>query len=76
MAADGAFWMSLDDFVYCFRALYVCRIFDNTWKRVGPFNGQWKGKTAAGLKGNKGSAVLSNNPHYGIKVTKACTIFV
>lgn len=39
MAADGAFWMSLDDFVYCFRAIYICRIFDNTWRRVGPFHG-------------------------------------
>jgi len=28
MADDGAFWMSMDDFVFCFRALYVCRIFD------------------------------------------------
>jgi len=32
---DGIFWMSLDDFVYEFKALYVCRIFDkNLWKTI------------------------------------------
>jgi hypothetical protein len=39
MGEDGAFWIGLDDFVYAFRSLYVCRIFDNSWKRVGPFRG-------------------------------------
>jgi hypothetical protein len=39
MGADGAFWMGLDDFVYAFRAIYVCRIFDSSWKRVGPYRG-------------------------------------
>lgn len=76
MADDGAFWMGLDDFVYCFRALYVCRIFDNSWLRLGPFNGAWRGPTAAGLKTETGTAVLTKNPHYGIKVSKACTLFI
>ena len=44
MKDDGAFWMSMDDFVYCFRALYVSRIFDEKiWKPVGPLSGVWKG---------------------------------
>lgn len=77
LGADGAFWMGLDDFVYCFRALYVCRIFDpNVWKRVGPFFGEWRGVTAAGLKSKSGRAILKNNPQYGIKVNRNCTIFI
>lgn len=76
MGADGAFWMGLDDFVYVYRALYVCRIFDASWTRVGPFFGAWKGESAAGLKSTSGAAVLSKNPHYGIKVNKACTLFI
>lgn len=43
MSKDGAFWMSLEDFVYCYRALYVCRIFDQNWLKIGPFRGSWKG---------------------------------
>ncbi|TXI91400.1 MAG: hypothetical protein E6Q33_10390 [Neisseriales bacterium] len=58
MGADGAFWIGLEDFVYCYRALYVCRIFDDTFVKVGPINGAWKGKKAAGLKSSKGRAQL------------------
>lgn len=75
-AADGAFWMSLEDFVYCYRALYVTRIFNDEWTKVGPFMGEWKGESAAGLRNPKGRADLTKNPHYGIRVTKACTLFV
>lgn len=28
MAGDGAFWISIDDFVFSFKSLYICRIFD------------------------------------------------
>lgn len=77
LGADGAFWMGLDDFVYCYRALYVCRIFDpSQWKKVGPYNGVWRGESAAGLKSSSGRAKLSKNPHYGIKVTRNCTVFI
>jgi hypothetical protein len=42
--------MSVDDFVYAFKSLYVCRIFDpKIWKKVNTINGEWKGPTAAGL---------------------------
>ena len=73
MKDDGAFWMSMDDFVFCFRALYVCRIFDEAiWKRVGPISGVWKGESASGLPTKKfPTAKLAKNPHYGIKVTKS-----
>jgi len=78
MKEDGAFWLSLDDFVYVYRALYVCRIFDPAnWQRVGPLPGEWKGKTAAGLPTRKNpKAKLANNPHYGIKVSKKSTVFI
>ena len=55
LGEDGAFWMCLDDFVYCYRALYVCRIFnEDKWKKLGPFDGEWKGEKAAGLKSPSG----------------------
>ena len=78
MGDDGAFWISIDDFVFSFRALYVCRIFDeNIWKRIGPISGTWKGETAAGLPTKKcPTAQISKNPHYGIRVTKKSTLFV
>jgi len=75
---DGIFWMSLDDFVYEFKSLYVCRIFDQKlWKTVPTIEGEWKGESAAGLpnKNNPG-ANLSKNPHYGIKVPRRCSVFV
>ena len=68
--------MGLDDFVYCYRALYLCRIFNpSEWKKVGPYHGEWKGSKAAGLKSSTGRAKLRNNPHYGIKVNRNCTLF-
>ena len=68
--------MGLDDFVYCYRALYVCRIFDDSWRKVGPYHGAWRGEKAAGLRNPNGRADLTKNPHYGIRVKKACTLFV
>ena len=76
MGEDGAFWIGLEDFVYCYRALYVCRIFDDTFVKAGPIKGEWKGKSAAGLRSSSGRAQLQDNPHYGIRVTKKCTLFV
>lgn len=78
MKDDGAFWMSMEDFVFCYRSLYVCRIFDeNIWKREGPIAGEWKGPSAAGLPTKKHpSAQMSKNPHFGITVTKKSTLFV
>jgi hypothetical protein len=78
MKDDGAFWMSIEDFVFCFRALYVCRIFDERkWRKLGPITGEWRGSTAAGLPTKKNpTATIALNPHYGIKVNKKSTLFV
>ena len=78
MKDDGAFWMGMEDFVYCYRAIYITRIFDEEhWKSVGPIKGEWRGETAAGLPTRKfPTAKLSNNPHYGITVNKKATLFV
>jgi hypothetical protein len=64
--------------VYCFRALYICRIFNESiWKKIGPFEGEWRGKTAAGLPTKAfPQAMIANNPHYGLKVTKKSTLFI
>lgn len=44
------FFMSLDDFVFEYRALYVCRIFSrDIWKSYKSIQGEWVGKKAAGL---------------------------
>ncbi len=74
---DGAFWIGLDDFVWVYRALYVCRTFDTKkWKRFIK-SGEWKGKTAAGLPSRDNpKAKIANNPHYGITVSRASTLFV
>jgi len=65
---DGTFWMSADDFVYEYRAVYLCRIFTpDKWKKIGPLRGEWKGKKAAGLPSKQNANVKMNfNPHYGI----------
>lgn len=41
MEPDGVFWMNVDDFVYCFKSLYVCLTFDEkSWKTLNS-NGKW-----------------------------------
>ena len=77
-AEDGAFWMAIDDFLYEFKYLYVCRIFDEkNWCNLEPLDGEWNGITAAGLptKDNP-KAKLQNNPQFTITVTKKCTAFI
>lgn len=77
MKQDGAFWMSIDDFVYCFKSLYICRIFEPTSWRTVRTQGKWEGEKAAGLPSPKNpNAAIQKNPHYGIKVYKRCTLFV
>lgn len=70
--------MSINDFVYEFRALYLCRIFpENIWKQIANIQGEWKGIRAAGLPTKKTpNAKIDKNPHYGIKVNSQCEIFV
>lgn len=77
-AEDGAFWMSIDDFLFEFKYLYVCRIFsDEKWKILEPINGVWDGVTAVGLPSKENpKPKLQNNPQYNIVVTKKCTVFI
>jgi len=75
---DGKFWMAVGDFVYEYRAIYVCRIFSpDIWLESPLIKGAWKGIRAAGLPTKKNLNVkMNNNPHYGIKVTKKCEAFI
>lgn len=70
--------MCIEDFLYEFKYLYVCRIFEeNLWRNLEPINGEWNGVTAAGLptKDNP-KAKLQNNPQYLITVKKKSTAFI
>lgn len=54
--------------------MYVCAVFDETkWLKMGPINGQWTDENSFGTPNNMGS---DKNPHYGIRVTKKCFLFV
>jgi len=77
-AEDGAFWMSIEDFLYEFKYLYVCRIFEEKfWGNVDPIHGEWKGGSAAGLPSKENpKAKIQNNPQYKIVVTKKSTAFI
>jgi hypothetical protein len=70
--------MSIEDFLYEFKYIYVCRIFDDKyWANLDPIDGEWNGISAAGLptKDNP-KAKLQNNPQYNIAVTKKSTAFI
>lgn len=74
---DGIFWISLEDFVWEFKNLYVCRIFDDPkWKKL-EVQGEWVGSKAAGFpcKDNP-KAKVENNPQYLLTVTKQSTVFI
>ena len=74
---DGIFWMNLEDFVWEFKNLYICRIFDDPkWKKL-EGKGAWTGAKAAGFpcKDNP-SAKVQDNPQYLLKVAGNCTAFI
>ncbi|CAG9327882.1 unnamed protein product [Blepharisma stoltei] len=75
---DGIFWMCLDDFVWEYKSLYICRIFDDKkWNKLNEIEGAWSGKRAAGLPCKDNPQVeFSDNPQYLIKVSKPCTAFI
>lgn len=71
---DGIFWMTIEDFILEFKSMYVCAVFDETkWLKMGPINGQWTDDNSFGTPNNMGA---DKNPHYGIRVTKKCFLFV
>jgi hypothetical protein len=74
---DGIFWMSLEDFSWEYKNLYICRIFDDPkWKKL-EANGEWTGKRAAGFpcKDNPGAKV-EDNPQYALKLSKSSLAFI
>jgi len=47
---DGIFWMNIEDFVWEFKYLYICRVLDQSqgWNSLN-LTGEWKGPSAAGF---------------------------
>ena len=79
VAEDGIFFMGFDDFLYEFKCVYICRIFDEKkWKKLEKIDGEWKAESAAGLPSKKfnPNCQIWMNPQYGLKVTKKTNIFV
>ena len=70
--------MSLDDFIYEYKNLYICRIFDEKiWKELDVMNGEWKGESAAGLPSRANpKANFSRNPQYTVTIKKPAKLFV
>lgn len=68
---DGVFWMNIEDFVWEFKYLYICRVLseDDGWKSV-KLPGSWKGESSAGFR------KLSKLPQYKIRITKPCKGFI
>jgi len=76
---DGEFWMSVEDFAYEFKSLYVCRIFDpKIWFTIPDIEGAWvKGVSSAGLPMRSNPNVdMTKNPHFGLRVKKKCKAFI
>ena len=72
-AADGIFWMPIEDFIHEFKSLYICSVFDERWIKMGPVDGEWTEQNSFGTPNN---AETEKNPQYGITVTKKCTVFI
>lgn len=68
--------MDIEDFMAEFSSLYVCRRFDPAnWKSLLDTKGVFD--NCDGLPSSKNlEAKLSNNPQFGIKVTKACSVYI
>lgn len=52
---DGIFWMPLEDFIYEFKSLYICAVFDERWKKIGPIDGEWTTQNSYGTPNNPGT---------------------
>ena len=69
--------MSLEDFVWEYKNLYICRIFDDPkWKKL-EIQSAWEGKKAAGFpcKDNP-QAKVGDNPQYLLSITKPSIAFI
>jgi calpain-15 len=36
LADDGIFWMTLEDFIYEYKSLYICAVFKDGWTKIEP----------------------------------------
>lgn len=74
--------MSLEDFVWEYQNLYICRLFDPaTWLQLPnaerPLEAAWEGRSAAGLPCRQNPKVeFGDNPQYVLNVSKPSTLFV
>ena len=70
--------MSLDDFVWEYKNLYICRLFDPAICNIMPIiEGAWQGDSAAGLPCKVNPQVrFGNNPQYALTILKPCTAFI
>ena len=68
----------MDDFIYEYKSLYICAVFDNKWKKIKNRNkeieGEWTEENSFGTPDQ--SDETHKNPQYGLRVTKTCTIFI
>jgi len=64
--------MLIEDFVWEFSNLYVCRLLEEKsgWKKA-KLDGAWTGNSSAGMPGK-----LQNFPQYKIKISKPCKGFI
>ncbi|KAA0150485.1 hypothetical protein FNF29_05288 [Cafeteria roenbergensis] len=74
---DGTFWMSVDDFVFAFRSLYLCRWFDPQRWFPETVTGFWKGPTAAGLPSRHNPHCrLADNPQFSLVLDRPTDIAI
>ena len=66
---DGAFWMSLDDFVNNYSSVSIVRIYESpTWKKISISCG-WRGITAGGCPNHPDT--YRNNPQFKLTVPRS-----
>ena len=71
-ADDGTFWISIEDFVRNFRAIYYCKLVNNCKQLI--LQGEWNktNKTAGGCQYQE----CLDNPQYLLKVASKCKVIV
>lgn len=72
-ANDGTFWMAFEDFVLHYRSVYICRVFDDEWKRV-TVTSEWRGETAGGCSNN--FSKYAKNPKVKLKIVGRVKLFL
>eukprot|EP01028_Stygiella_incarcerata_P010561 TRINITY_DN5505_c0_g1_i3.p1 TRINITY_DN5505_c0_g1~~TRINITY_DN5505_c0_g1_i3.p1 ORF type:complete len:1778 (-),score=493.56 TRINITY_DN5505_c0_g1_i3:1948-7179(-) len=70
---DGDFWMSYDDFVRHYESIYVCKLFDASWKRC-LVRSEWVAGSTAGGRYNLPTG--KNNPQFHLTIEKPSSVFI